>query len=268
MQQSFLKFCLQPLCSVLVFKTTIQWKSLVSGGPGILNKHDLGACCLYEGDHDDDDEGETSTFKTFFIQPGGHHHHHHQSLNREDRWGTTDDSATSFLHFPCSSLPSGTCRTPGLSISWCCLPTSSSVSLVFFPLSLCLARWFWPDPMNGKHDHTTAVCVSVRSSGLHMVQLPAGSWHGLPRWQHSLCMRCVASSGSTSFPWLVFFFAGLPGGLHSYCATVSWPWTFCSCVYVCVHAGMPMCTHACECVHLLLGWVSLCPIQSWVTLLL
>ena len=25
--------------------------------------------------------------------------HHHQSLNREGRWGTTDDFATSFLHF-------------------------------------------------------------------------------------------------------------------------------------------------------------------------
>ena len=24
---------------------------------------------------------------------------HHQSLNREGRWGTTDDFATSFLHF-------------------------------------------------------------------------------------------------------------------------------------------------------------------------
>ena len=28
-----------------------------------------------------------------------HHHHHHQSLNRAGRWGTTDDFATSFLHF-------------------------------------------------------------------------------------------------------------------------------------------------------------------------
>ena len=27
------------------------------------------------------------------------HHHHHQSLNREGRWGTTDDFATSFLRF-------------------------------------------------------------------------------------------------------------------------------------------------------------------------
>ena len=51
------------------------------------------------------------------------------------------------------------------------------------PLSLCLARWFWPDLMNGKHDHTTAVCISLRSSrDLHVVQLPAGSWHGLPCW--------------------------------------------------------------------------------------
>ena len=96
-------------------------------------------------------------------------HHHHLSLNRDGRWGTTDDFATSFLHFPCSILPSGTCRTPGLSIPRCCLPTSSTVYLVFFPLSLCLARWFWPDLMNGRHDHTTAVCVSLRSSGdLHV----------------------------------------------------------------------------------------------------
>ena len=63
--------------------------------------------------------------------------------------------------FPCSPLPSGTWRTPDLSIPWCCLPTSSSVCLGFFPLSLCLARWSWPDLMNGRHDRTTAVCVSL-----------------------------------------------------------------------------------------------------------
>ena len=109
-----------------------------------------------------------------------HHHHHHQSLNREGRWGTTDDFATSFLLFSCSPPPSG---TPGLSIPWCCLPTSSSVCLVFFRLSLCLAKWFLPDLMNGKHDCTTAVCVSLWWwGGLCVVQLPAGSWHRLPRW--------------------------------------------------------------------------------------
>ena len=83
-----------------------------------------------------------------------------------------------FSIFPCSALPSGTWPTPGLSVPRCCLPTSSSVCLVFFPLSLCLARWFWPDLMSGKHDHTSAVCVSLRSSGgLCVVQLPAGSWY-------------------------------------------------------------------------------------------
>ena len=45
-----------------------------------------------------------------------------------------------FSIFPCSPLRSGTCRTPGLSIPWRCLPTCSSVCLFFFPLSLCLAK--------------------------------------------------------------------------------------------------------------------------------
>ena len=117
---------------------------------------------------------------THLIYHYHHHHHHHQSLNRQGRWGTTDDFATIF---PCSPLPSRTCRTPDLSIPWCIFPISLTVYLVFFPLSLRLARWFWPDLMNGKHDHTTAVCVSLRSSrGFRVVQLPAGSWHGLSRW--------------------------------------------------------------------------------------
>ena len=42
--------------------------------------------------------------------------------------------------FPRSPLSSGTWWTPGLSIPRCCLPTSSSVCLVFFPLSRYLAR--------------------------------------------------------------------------------------------------------------------------------
>ena len=51
-----------------------------------------------------------------------------------------------FSIFPCSPLPSETCQTPGLSIPRCCLPTSSSVCLVFFPLSLSLARCFLATP--------------------------------------------------------------------------------------------------------------------------
>ena len=96
-------------------------------------------------------------------------------------WGTTDDFATSFLHFSLFSTALWDWQNPGLSIPWCCLPTCLSVCLVFFPLSLCLARWFWSDLMNGRHDHTTAVCSSLRWSGdLRVVQLPAGSWYGLP----------------------------------------------------------------------------------------
>ena len=85
--------------------------------------------------------------------------------------------------FPCSPLPSWTWQTPSLSIPWCCLSTSSSVCLVFFPFSLCLARLFWPDLMNGRHDHTIAVYISLPwSRGLRVVQLHAGSWHRLPHW--------------------------------------------------------------------------------------
>ena len=66
-----------------------------------------------------------------------------------------------FLRVLCSPLPSGTCRTPGLSIPWCCLPTSSSVCFVFFSLPLCLARWFWPDLMNRRHVHTPSFFMDM-----------------------------------------------------------------------------------------------------------
>ena len=42
--------------------------------------------------------------------------HHHQSLNHEGRWGTTDDFATSFLHFPLFSTALWDLANSGLSI--------------------------------------------------------------------------------------------------------------------------------------------------------
>ena len=110
-----------------------------------------------------------------------HHHHHYLFLNCEDRWGTKDDFATNFLHLFLFSTA-----------LWD-LPNSRPVHSLMLSshLFLCLprllppflTRWFWPDLMNGKHDHTTAVCVSLRSSGdLRVVQSPVGSWHGLARW--------------------------------------------------------------------------------------
>ena len=109
------------------------------------------------------------------------HHHHIYPLTARVVGAPQMISQPVSSIFPCSALPCGTWWTPGLSIPWCCLPTSSCVCLVFFPLSRCLARWFWPDLMNGRCDHTTAVCVSLqRSGGLCVVWLPAGSWHRLP----------------------------------------------------------------------------------------
>ena len=50
--------------------------------------------------------------------------------------------------FPCSPLPSGTWGTPGLSIPWWCLPTSSSVCPFTVPFKMVLAgpdeRETWP----------------------------------------------------------------------------------------------------------------------------
>ena len=74
-----------------------------------------------------------------------HHHHHHQhhhrqSLNREGRWGTIDDLATSFLYF---SLFSTTLWDLPNSRPVHSLMLSSHLflfRLVFFPLSLCLAQ--------------------------------------------------------------------------------------------------------------------------------
>ena len=149
--------------------------------------------------------------------------HLHLSLNRGGRWGTAEDFTTSFFHF--SPLPSGSWRTPGLSIPWCYLPTSFSVCLAFFLFRLCLARWFWPDLMNGRHDHTTAVCVSWRWSGdLRVVRFPAGSWHRLSRSKHGLYVRSVVSCSSTSFPWLVFFFAAPLWGSMIHKRTGRWMW--------------------------------------------
>ena len=126
------------------------------------------------------DPGQRKERTDFETWQGLHHHRHHLSLNREGRWCNTEDFSTSFLHLSLFSIALWDLANYGLSIPWCCLSTSSSVCLDSFPLSLCLARWFWPVMMNGRHDHTTAVCVSLQwSGGLRVVRLPAGSWHGL-----------------------------------------------------------------------------------------
>ena len=43
--------------------------------------------------------GHRCGYSLHIIYNTNYHNHHHQSLNFEGRWGTTDDFATSFLHF-------------------------------------------------------------------------------------------------------------------------------------------------------------------------
>ena len=88
----------------------------------------------------------------------------HLSLNHGGRWGTTEMTSQPVLSI---FLPSRTWRTLGLSIL-CCLPTSSSVCLVFFPLLLCLARWFWPEKYSchSKLVSTLSMLVNVDVSRL------------------------------------------------------------------------------------------------------
>ena len=62
-------------------------------------------------------------------------HHHHHPFTARVVGAPQIILQPVFSIFPCSPLLFGTCRTPGLSIPWCCLPNSSSVCLVIFPLS-------------------------------------------------------------------------------------------------------------------------------------
>ena len=81
--------------------------------------------------------------------------------------------------FPCSPLPPGTWRTPGLSIPWWCLPPSSSVCLVFFPLSLCWQEGF------GQTLWTGDMTVPLQFASLYDGQevfVWSDCQHGQPRW--------------------------------------------------------------------------------------
>ena len=153
--------------------------------------------------------------------------HFHLSPNREGGWGTTDDFTTSFLHFfSVLRCPLGLDELQACPFPDVVFPPFPLSALSSSPLSLCLARWLSPDLMNGRHVHTTAACVFLRwSEGLRVVRLPAGSWHGLPCWWHGLCRRCVVSCGSTSFPWLVFFFEALLWGSMIHKHTGRWMWS-------------------------------------------
>ena len=119
------------------------------------------------------------TYLHCYFQWQNHLISSHLSRNGEGRWGTTDDLASSFLHFPLFSTTlwdlANSRPVHSLMLSshlFLCLPCLLPPFIV--PCKMVLAR---PDQRD------TAVCVSLRwSGGLRVVRLPAESWHGLPRW--------------------------------------------------------------------------------------
>ena len=85
--------------------------------------------------------------------------------------------------FPVFHCPLGLGKLQACPFSDVVFPHFPLSALSFSPFHCFLARWFWPDLMNGRHDHTSAVCISLRwSGGIHAVRLPAGSWHRLSLW--------------------------------------------------------------------------------------
>ena len=84
-----------------------------------------------------------------------------------------------FPVFHCPLGPAELRACPFPSVVFPPLPLSALSSSPFnVPRKVVLAR-----PDNRRHDHTTAVCISLHwSRGLCVVWLHAGSWHGLPCW--------------------------------------------------------------------------------------
>ena len=127
---------------------------------------------------------------------------------------------------PMFSNASGTWRTLGLSIHWCgCLPTSSSVCLLFSPLSLRLAKRFWLTWWTG--DMTIPLQIVSLNDGQEvfvwsncLLDLGTDFLVG----NNGLCMRCVVYCCSTSFPWLVYFFGALLWGSMIHKHTGRWMW--------------------------------------------
>ena len=54
-----------------------------------------------DNDHNNNNS-KTKSWGTMRLQKEAKYDNHHLSLNREGRWGTTDDFTTSFLHFSLS----------------------------------------------------------------------------------------------------------------------------------------------------------------------
>ena len=110
-------------------------------------------------------ELSTITIPSYYF----HDHYYHRFLNGEGLWGTTDDFATSFLHFILFSTALWDLANSRLLSALSSSPFHCALQGVF-------GQTWWTGNV------TIPLQFAPLSSGLHVVQLPAGSWHGLPRW--------------------------------------------------------------------------------------
>ena len=83
---------------------------------------------------------------------------------RQGHWGTTDDFTTNFLHFSFLRCHLGL----DLSIHWCCFFTSCFCLTCRLPPFTVPCK-FWTGLMNGRHVHTTSVCVSLPLSSSFVI---------------------------------------------------------------------------------------------------
>ena len=109
--------------------------------------------------------------------------HLHLLLNCKGRWGTTDDFTISFVQFSVLQCPLGlgelqACPFPDVVFPPFLLSASSSPPFIV-PCKMVLAR---PDERETCPNHYSLRPFTMFSVGLRVVRLPAGSWHGLPRW--------------------------------------------------------------------------------------
>ena len=124
-----------------------------------------------------------------------------------DRWGTTADFITSFLHssrfsaFRSMILHSRPVNYLMLSSHrFLCLPLHLSPWTV--PCRIVLAS-----PDNHAKYPTSSVCIfSLMSGGLHTSRWHFQFWHSLPHWLWDLCTRYRGVCGNISSPVPVSFF--------------------------------------------------------------
>ena len=149
------------------------------------------------------------------------------SLNREGHWGTTDDFETSFLHF---SLFSTALRDLVNSRPVHFLMLSSHLFLCLpylLPLFTVPGKMVCKMVLDRPNERETwpyhcslRLFTMIRWSSCGLIACWILAWTS--SLVTGLCLRCIVSCSSTSFPWLVFFFGALLWGSMIHKLTGRW----------------------------------------------